>query len=277
MALGTITLLTTLTLIFLAIGWLIGGFLGMGIALIIAIVINLLSYWYSDTIVLRMYKAQPSEDIQLNTLVKELAQEAKIHPPKVYTIPLDVPNAFATGRGGTHTAIAVTKGLTENLDKEEMEGVLAHEIGHIKNRDILVGTLAATIAGAISYLAQIGYFSLFFSGDRRGEGNLMGLILIIIFAPLAALLVRMAISRKREYRADYSGAILTKKPHALAAALRKIATAAHRHPVRGSSATAHIWIVSPFNHDWFTGLFMTHPPLEKRIERLENMARGEID
>lgn len=272
----TITLLGVLTAILLAAGWFFGGFGGMLIALIFAILINFASYWYSDKIVLKIYNAKPTRDEELNSLVKKLAQEAKIPKPRVYIVPTEVPNAFATGRNPEHAVIAVTHGLS-SLDKEEMEGVLAHEISHIRNRDILISTVAATVAGAISYLAQIGYWSLFFGGGRRGEGSIFGLIFIIIFAPLAALIIRMAISRSREYKADFTAGILTKKPLALASALKKISAIARQRPIQGSTATSHLWIVNPFHTDWFTGLFATHPPVESRVKRLERMGSKEED
>lgn len=267
----TVILLGTLTAILLAVGWVVSGFLGMLVFLIIAMVINFASYWYSDRIVLKIYRAKPAEDKGLLDMVKKVAKEARIPVPKAYVIESDVPNAFATGRNPKHAALAVTKGIM-NLSKDELGGVLAHEMAHIRNRDILVSTVAATVAGAISYIAQIGYWSLFMGGERRGEGSLIGLVMILIFAPLAALLVRMAISRKREYKADFSGAVMTKKPKALASALRKISDMSRHHPMKmGSSASSHLWIVNPFHRDWFTSLFSTHPPIQKRVERLEHM------
>ncbi len=268
--LRTITLFGTLTVVLLAIGWFIAGIWGMGIALVFACLINFVSYWYSDRIVLRMYGAEPSEDKELKGMVDKLAEKAKIPKPKVYTVPLEVPNAFATGRNPRNSAVVVTQGLLD-LDKEELEGVLAHEISHIKNRDIMVSMLAATLAGAISYIAQIGYWSLFMGGQRRGEGNIIGLILILVFAPLAALLIRFAISRSREFKADWSGALLTKKPQALASALKKISEVAKKKPIGGTAATSHLWIVNPLHRDWFTSLFSTHPPVEVRVRRLEDM------
>jgi len=266
-----VLLLGSLTAILLAIGFVIGGFTGMTFALVFAIFVNFLSYWYSDKIVIRMYGAKPTDNKRLNKMVERLALEAKIPKPKVYIIPNDIPNAFATGRSPRRAVVAVTEGLLD-LDDDEIEGVLAHEIAHIRNNDILISAVAATIAGAISYLAQIGYWSLFLGGGRRNEGSLFGLILIIIFAPIAALLVKLAISRAEEYRADYIGATLTKKPGALASALRKISEIARQNPMRGgSAATSHMWIVNPFKSDWFTGLFSTHPPIARRIKRLEDM------
>jgi heat shock protein HtpX len=268
---STIMLFGILTGIFLGIGYLLGGIFGMGIALILAIVINLISFWYSDRIVLGLYRAKPSQDAKLNGMVAKLSREAKIPTPKVYVVPSNTPNAFATGRSPGHASLAVTQGLS-GLTDEEMEGVLSHELGHIANRDILVSTVAATLAGAISYIAQIGYFSLYGGGDERGAGSIIGIILIVIFAPLAALMIRMAISRSHEYKADRYGAMLTKNPEGLASALRKIEGMARQHPMQGgSSATSHLWIVNPFRGNWFTNMFSTHPPMEQRIRRLMAM------
>jgi len=269
----TLVLLGTLTAILLGVGWILGGIWGTGFALAIAAVINFTSYWYSDRIILRMYRARPLENKDIEESVARLAREAKIPKPKLYLIPQEVPNAFATGRNPEHSAIAVTAGLLD-LNEKEIEGVLAHEIAHIRNRDVLVSTMAATIGAAIAYLAQIGYWSLFGSTGRKGEGNLFGLVLIIIFAPLAAFLVRMAISRRREYAADRFGAVISKNPRALASALRKISDMAKQKPLHGNTATSHMWIVNPFHRDWFTGLFASHPPIEKRIKRLETMGIG---
>ncbi|MCX6814400.1 MAG: zinc metalloprotease HtpX [Candidatus Aenigmarchaeota archaeon] len=259
-----------LTGIFLAIGYLLGGTAGMGLALILAFILNFISYWYSDKIVLRIYRAKPSQDKKLNDMVEKLSREAKIPKPAVFIVPSKAPNAFATGRNPKHAALAVTEGLG-GLTDEEKEGVLSHEIGHITNRDILVSTVAATLAGAISYIAQIGYFSLY-GRNERGAGNIIGLILIVVFAPLAALMIRMAISRSREYRADRYGAVLTKNPKGLASALRKISAIAQQHPMEGgSNATSHLWIVNPFRGNAFTNMFSTHPPMEQRIRRLMAM------
>ena len=273
--LSTVMLLGTLTAVLLAVGWFFGGFSGMIIALVFSVLINMFSYWYSDRIVLKMYRAKPADNKGLKDIVENLALEAKIPAPRLYIVPAKVPNAFATGRNPKHSVIAVTEGLL-SLNSEEIEGVLAHEISHIKNRDMLVSTMAATMAGAISYIAHIGYWSLFFGGGRRGEGGLMGLVFIIIFAPLAALLIRLAISRSREHKADHTGALLTKNPLALASALRKISRIAEENPIKGSSATSHLWIVNPFSKDWFTGLFMTHPNVKNRIERLEYIAAQDL-
>lgn len=272
---GTITLLGTLTAILLAVGWLVGGVIGMTLALVFAAILNFVSYWYSDKIVLKMYKAKPSDNVWLNKTVKKLAQNAKIPTPRVYTIPSRVPNAFATGRDRRNAVVAVTDGLKE-LEAEEMEGVLAHEIGHIKNNDMLTSAVAATIAGAISYIAYMGYWSTF-GGNSRGEGSMIGMILMVVFAPIAALMVRMAISRNREYKADKTSALLTKNPAGLASALSKIETIAKSNPLRGSNATSHMWIANPFKRDSFGNLFASHPPMEKRIERLMEMDVGSED
>ena len=267
---GTILLFGLLTGIFLGIGYFLGGIFGMGLAFILAIAINFISFWYSDKIVLRIYRAKPSQDAKLNQMVKKLSQEARIPTPRVFIVPSKTPNAFATGRNPKHAALAVTEGLS-SLTDEEKEGVLSHEMGHIANRDILVSTVAATLAGAISYIAQIGYFSMYGGGDERGAGSIIGLILIVIFAPLAALMIRMAISRSAEYKADRYGAVLTKNPKGLASALRKISEMVKHQPMAGSSATSHLWIVNPFREGWFTGMFSTHPPMEQRIRRLMAM------
>jgi heat shock protein HtpX len=267
----TFILLLTLTLILLGVGFVAGGMLGMTLALIFAFFLNFLSYWYSDRLILRAYGAHETDDEGLREIVKKLAGEAGIPVPRIYVMPSDVPNAFATGRNPRHGAVAITQGLT-SLSRSELEAVIAHEISHIKNRDTLIQTVAATIAGAISYLAMIGYWSAF-GGDRRdGGGMVIGLLLIAIFAPLAAAIVKLAISRRREYAADHGAALMTKKPEALASALRKITDVAEHTKAHGSSATSHIWIVNPFRDDWFTGLFSTHPPVKRRIAKLERLA-----
>jgi heat shock protein HtpX len=253
------------------VGFVIGGIFGAGIAFILALVINAFAYWFSDRLVLRMYRAKPSDNSKLKGMVANIAKEAKIPAPAVYEMGGKAPNAFATGRNPKHAVVAVTAGLLDMKD-DEVEGVLAHEIAHIRNRDMLVSTMAATIGGAIAYLAQIGYWMMFTSDNRESQGGAIAIVLIAVFAPLAALLVRLAISRNREYGADKAGALLTKKPKALASALRKISEYSEKSPMRGSSATENLWIVNPFHRDWFTGLFSTHPPIQRRIEKLEEMA-----
>lgn len=269
--LRTLTLLLTLTVILLGVGFFFGGMMGMTIALVFMFFINFFSYWYSDTIILKLYKAHLTEDEGLRSIVKKLANEASIPIPKIYVVPSDIPNAFATGRNPEHGAVAITQGLT-SLSKNEMEAVIAHEMTHIKNRDTLIQTIAATIAGAIAYLAMIGYWSFFMSDRRDGGSLIIGVILIAIFAPLAATIVKLAISRRREYAADHGAALMTKRPDALASALMKITEVTRHRPLHGSSATSHLWIVNPFKQDWFTGLFSTHPPVKRRIAKLERLA-----
>jgi heat shock protein HtpX len=266
---GTAILLSVLTAILLGIGFFFAGILGMTVGLIFAFAINFLSYWYSDRIVLKLYGARRSNEPELNKIVEDMAREAGIPKPSVYIIPSDTPNAFATGRDPEHAAVAVTNGISV-LNKDEKTGVIAHEISHIKNRDTLIQTVAATIAGAISYLAYIGYWSMFL-GRRRDASSIIGLLLIVIFAPLAAMIVRLAISRRREYKADFMGAVLSKRPLALASALRKISQVSMQKPMQGPSATSHLWIVNPFKPDWFSSLFSTHPPVQRRIAKLERM------
>jgi heat shock protein HtpX len=268
--LRTAALLGLLTAILLAIGFLVAGIDGMTIALIISLLINFFTYWFSDKIVLAMYRAKPTNDRKLNSLVEKVAKEAGIPKPKVYIVPTESPNAFATGRSPDHSSIAVTQGLLDRLDDDEIEGVLSHELSHVKNRDTLVSTLAATIAGSISYVAQIGLLGLS-SRDREG-GNIL-LLPLVILAPLAAMLVQLAISRGREFFADYTGAMISKKPLALASALEKISSYVDRNPMKGSSATSHLWIVNPFKGSSFASLFMTHPSTDERIRRLKELAR----
>lgn len=265
----TTLLLATLTGMFLAIGYLLAGTGGMTIALIMAVLINFVSYWFSDKIVLSMYRARPYENREINKIVENLSKEAGIPKPEVYLIESGIANAFATGRGPGHAALAVTKGLLDNLSHDEIEGVLAHEIAHIKNRDVLVSTMAASIAGAISYIAQMAYWGILGSSRERG-GNLL-LLPLIILTPIAAMIVQLAISRGREYGADYTGAMITKNPDGLASALEKISEIAKNRPVRGNNATSHMWIVNPFSGDALVSLFSTHPPIEERIERLRKM------
>ena len=274
-------LLTALTLLFLAIGRVIGGPSGMMMALGMALIMNLAAYWFSDKMVLAMYRARPvteEEHPQLHGIVRHLAQLANIPMPKVYIIPTDSPNAFATGRSPAHAAVAATEGILRILNQEELTGVLAHELAHVQNRDILISTIAAAIAGAIYFLIDMARWSLMFGGSRdreRGSAavQMVVFLLISILAPLAAMLVQMAISRSREYQADESGAQLCRKPLALASALRKIQTAATQRPLEANPATAHLFIVNPLRAQGLLNLFSTHPPVERRIEILESLAR----
>ncbi len=267
---STIILLSTLVALLALAGGLLGGIVGATIAIILAFTINFAMYWKADSIILRMYRAEPSHDYKLTAMLKKLAREARIPAPRLYVIKTShfMPNAFATGRDPKHSAVAVTESIL-NLKEDEIEAVLAHEIAHIRNRDTLVNMLAATIGGAIAYVAQIGYWQLFLEGgDMRSGSHLTGMLLIIIFAPIASLMIRMAISRSDEYRADYVAALLTKRPRSLARALEKIHEAVSDKPLKGPAATSHLWIANPFHTDWFTRLFSTHPPVRERMKRL---------
>src|ERR1700751_925561 len=277
-AFKTAFLLTALTLLLLFIGRAFGGQNGMFIALAFAVVMNFVSYFYSDKIALAMYRAQPVTREQLPrafAAVERLTKKIGIPMPKMCVIPTDSPNAFATGRNPQHASVAVTNGILQLLNDEEMEGVLAHELGHVNNRDILISSVAATIAGAITMLASMGRWAMIFGGyggdrDRRGGGGLTGLLMLIV-PPIAAGLIQMAVSRSREYQADATGAHFTGNPYALASALQKIDTYARRTPLQASPSTAHLFIIQPFlgvNAGLFANLFSTHPPVAKRIERL---------
>lgn len=272
----TALLLTSMTLLFVFIGAALGGQNGMVLAFIMALGMNFFSYFYSDKLVLRMYGAREvgaGEAPWLHQIVRDLAMQARIPMPKVYIIPTDQPNAFATGRNPSHAAVAVTEGIMRVLDREELTGVLAHEIAHVVNRDILIGTMAATIAGAISMIANMAQWSLMFGGGRDDERdvNPVVAILMMIVAPLAAMLIQMAISRSREYLADQTGASLTHNPEGLAQALIKIHNAATVIPMNAEPATAHMFIISPLTGGGFASLFSTHPPVEKRVEALRSL------
>lgn len=277
--LKTALLFVVLTLLFLFIGFLIGGRGSLTIAFIIAMVMNLGSYWFSDKIVLAMYRAKPiqeSDNPRLFNIVKSASQMAKLPMPKVYIIPNPSPNAFATGRNPEHAAVAATEGILQLLVDDELTAVISHELGHVRNRDTLVGAVAATLAGAISYLAFMARWMPFFGGgddDDRG-GNLMVMLLIGILSPIAAGLIQMAISRQREYMADKESAMISHKPLALATALGKLDSMTKRIPLQSNPATAHLFIVNPFNMKSFSALFSTHPPIEDRIARLEEYARS---
>ncbi len=266
-------LLGLLVGIFIGVGYYLGGTEGMILALILALFMNFLAYWFSDRIVLTMYGAKPLRDARIERIVKKLAKEAGIKMPKLYVVESKQPNAFATGRSKKRCAIAVTRGLLELLNDDEIEGVISHEVAHIKNRDILISTIAATIAAAISYIAEMLWWSSIFGGEEREARSLWMILPVIILAPLAATLVQLAISRSREFLADETGAKLSKKPYALASALKKISGYASRMPMQqGSAATAHMWIVNPFRGGLLIKLFSTHPPVEERIRRLEQMS-----
>lgn len=275
--LKTMVLMVTLTLMLVAIGGLLGGKSGMTFALIMAFGMNFITYWFSDKIVLKMYGAKPvteAEAPELYGIVRRLAHRAGLPMPKVYIMDEDQPNAFATGRNPEHGVVAVTTGIMRILSREELEGVIAHELAHIKHRDILVGTVAATIAGAISYLAQMAQWAMIFGGrhdDEEGGGNPIAAIVMMIVGPIAAMLVQMAISRSREYGADEGGAKIAGNPMYLANALKKLHIASQRIPMDANPATSHMFIVNPLSGGGLLKLFSTHPPIEERIARLESM------
>jgi heat shock protein HtpX len=269
----TAFLLTALTLFLIFIGAYFGGRNGMVIAFIVAVGMNFFSYFYSDKLALSMYRAQPVTREQLPRvyqIVERILPRMGLPMPRIYVIPSDSPNAFATGRNPTHAAVAVTQGILSLLNDEELEGVLAHELGHVKNRDILTSSIAATLAGAITLLAQMERFAgLFGGGGRDNRGRGMGGIFMLILAPIAATLIQLAVSRSREYEADATGAHTTGNPYALASALQKLDAVSKQLPLAASPSTAHLFIVAPFlGGAGLAGLFSTHPPMALRIERL---------
>ncbi|HET6420748.1 MAG TPA: zinc metalloprotease HtpX [Geobacteraceae bacterium] len=279
--LKTTFLLALLTVLLVLAGGAIGGRGGMTFALIMAGVMNFVSYWFSDKIVLAMYGAQEvteAEQPEFYGLVRQLAGRAGLPMPRVYIIPSDTPNAFATGRNPEHAAVAATTGILRILSREELMGVMAHELSHVKHRDILISSIAATVAGAITYLAHMAQWAAMFGGGRdRDEegGGLLGLLVMAIVAPLAALLIQMAISRSREYDADKGGAEVSGNPLFLAGALRKLEMANRQLPMEGATpSTAHMFIVNPLTGGGLMSLFSTHPPIEERIKRLESMVYG---
>ncbi len=273
-------LLTTLTVLFVFIGSLIGGQQGMIIAFFFAVAMNFFSYWFSDKVVLKMYRAKEVDESTAPRLygqVHILSLQAELPMPRVYIIPSDSPNAFATGRNPSHAAVAVTEGILDLLSTDELDGVIAHELAHVKNRDILIQSIAATIAGAISMLAMMARFGAMFGGyggrdDRGSGGGIIGLLATAIVAPIAAMFVQMAISRAREYAADATGAKISGAPLSLANALRKLHAGTHKRPMDTNPATAHMFIINPLTKRSFTNLFATHPPVEERIARLEKLA-----
>jgi heat shock protein HtpX len=270
----TAFLLTLLTLLLMFLGRALGGQNGMILALGLAVVTNFIAYFFSDKIALATYRAQPVTREQLPRVYQvmdRLTPKIGIPMPKIYVIPNDSPNAFATGRNPRHASVAVTQGILNLLNDEELEGVLAHELGHVNNRDILISSIAATIAGAVTMLASMGRWAMIFGGyerdNRRGGGGL-GALLMLILAPFAAMLIQLAVSRSREYQADASGAHYTGNPYALASALAKLDAYSRRVPMAASPSTAHLFIVQPLLGMDFGSLFSTHPPIAKRIERL---------
>jgi heat shock protein HtpX len=280
-ALKTTVLLAALTVLFVLLGGMVGGEQGMILAFLFAAAMNLVSYWFSDKIVLRMYGAQEvseAEAPEFYGLVRNLATRAGLPMPRVYIIPTDTPNAFATGRNPQHAAVAATQGILRILTRDELEGVMAHELGHVRNRDILISTVAATLAGAVMMLARMGQFAAMFGGGRSGDdeeggggAGLLGLVVMAVVAPIAAMLIQMAVSRAREYLADAAGARISRKPWALADALEKLERAAHALPMEASPATAHMFIVNPLHGSSILNLFSTHPPVAERVARLRAM------
>lgn len=277
----TFLLMGALTVLLVLVGNLLGGQSGMMIAFGFAVLMNFGSYWFSDTIVLKMYRAKEvssGEAPAFHRIVQELAPRAGIPMPRLYVIESDQPNAFATGRNPQRAAVAVTTGLLRMLPEEQVRGVLSHELAHIKHRDILIGTVAATIAGAISMLAQMAQWAFIFGGGRTSSnddgGNPIALLATLIVAPIAALMIQMGISRSREYLADHGGAEISGDPMALANALRSLEKRAAEIPMKANPATAHMFIVSPLHGGGLTKLFSTHPPMGERIARLERMVYG---
>jgi len=276
--LKTTFLMALLTVLLVTAGGAMGGEGGMILAFLFALIMNGVSYWFSDKIVLRMYGAKEigaDKAPALHRIIRDLTLRAQMPMPKLYLIPQEAPNAFATGRDEKHAAVAVTEGILRILDERELRGVLAHELSHIKNRDILIGTIAATMAGAISMLANMAHWGMIFGGrssDNREGGHPIVALLMIIIAPLAAMLVQMAISRSREFGADATGATISGDPSSLANALRKLERGTQRIPMEANPATAHMFIVNPLTGGGLMTLFSTHPPMEERITRLEQMA-----
>lgn len=272
----TTLLLGLLTGVLVMMGQVLGGSNGAMMGLVMAAVMNFGSYWFSDKIVLAMYRAKqagPEDAPELFDIVRSLAERNGMPMPKVYVIPEEAPNAFATGRDPKHASVAATAGILRLLSRDELEGVMAHELAHVKNRDILISSIAATIAGAITYIAQMAFF---FGGSRRdddeGGGNMVASILMAVLAPIAAMLIQMAISRSREFIADESGARMCGKPLALAGALAKLHQGAKVIPMQaGGTSSAHMFIVNPFSGGALVKLFSTHPPMEERIRRLEGL------
>ncbi|MFI5328258.1 MAG: zinc metalloprotease HtpX [Candidatus Rokuibacteriota bacterium] len=279
-------LLTALTVLVVLVGGALGGQSGMVMAFVLAMVMNLGSYWFSDKIVLAMYRAQPVDEATapaLYRIVRTLATRAGMPMPRVYIIPGEAPNAFATGRNPQHAAIACTEGILRIMSEEELEGVLAHELSHVQNRDTLIMAIAATLAGAITYMAHMAQWAMIFGGGRRdsneegsGGGGLIGGLLMIVLAPIAAMLIQMAVSRSREYQADASGAQMAGQPWGLAKALEKLEVASKVAPmVDATPATAHLFIVNPLTGGGWTTLFSTHPPIAERVARLRAMASSQ--
>jgi heat shock protein HtpX len=277
----TALLLAVLTAMLVLIGGALGGQQGMVIAFVLALAMNFASYWWSDKIVLAMYRAEPITEAQapgLYNMVRRLATKAGVPMPRVYLIPSEQPNAFATGRNPEHAVVAVTEGIMRILDDDELEGVLAHELAHVTNRDVLISTIAATLAGAITYLAHMAQWAAIFGGGRHHDDedapSPIAMMLMAVVAPLAAMLVQLAVSRAREFQADATGARLAGRTWGLSKALEKLEMAKHAVPMEANPATAHLFIVNPLSGQALMKLFSTHPPIEERIARLRAMRLG---
>ena len=276
----TAILMTVMMVLFILVGNLIGGQSGMMVAFLISLAMNFGSYWFSDKIVLKMYRAQEvtrEQYPQLYDSVENLAMKAELPMPKVYVMENPTPNAFATGRNPQHSAVAVTTGILNLLKRDELEGVISHELTHVKNRDILVGTIAATLVGTITFIARMAGWAAMFSGgrDSRDRGNVFSDLALIIIAPIAAMLIQMAISRSREYMADEGGAQISGNPLALASALNKLQHGNEVIPMRNAgTSSAHMFIVNPLSGKSLMKLFSTHPPIEERVARLQEIAAG---
>ena len=277
--LKTTLLMTVMTVLLVWVGDILAGRQGMWLFLVLAATMNFFAYWFSDKIVLAMYRAKPVTQAQapeLYAIVQHLTQRAKIPMPRLYVIPNESPNAFATGRSPGHAAVAVTQGILRILNRDELEGVLAHELGHVKNRDILTSSIVATIAGAITMLSRVAMWGSMFGGGRRddrGGGNPIVALLVMLLAPLAAMIVQTAVSRTREFAADRAGSELSGKPLALASALRKLERGATAVPMNANAATVHQFIVNPLRGGGWVGMFSTHPRTDDRVARLEQFAR----
>jgi heat shock protein HtpX len=275
----TVLLLGSLTALIIFLGNMVGGRQGMYLAFLFAGLMNFGSYWFSDKIVLKLYRAEeasPQDFSWLYSIVSKISQTAGMPQPRIFIIPSDSPNAFATGRNPEHAVVAVTSGIMRILNRDELEGVIAHELGHVKNRDILISSIAATLAGVIMMVGRMVQFAAMFGGfsrsdDEEGGGGVLGMIVLAILAPIAAMLIQLAISRSREYLADATGASLAGTPQGLANALEKLEYASKRIPLDSNPATAHMFIVNPLSGRSFLNLFSTHPPLEERVKRLREM------
>jgi heat shock protein HtpX len=276
----TALLLAVLTAMLVLLGGALGGQQGMVIAFVLALAMNFASYWWSDKIVLAMYRAEPITEAQapgLYNMVRRLATKAGVPMPRVYLIPSEQPNAFATGRNPEHAVVAVTEGIMRILDDDELEGVLAHELAHVTNRDVLISTIAATLAGAITYLAHMAQWAAFFGGGRHDDEDApspIAMMLMAMVAPIAAMLVQLAVSRSREFQADATGARLAGRTWGLSKALEKLEMSKHAVPMDANPATAHLFIVNPLSGQALMRLFSTHPPIEERIARLRAMRLG---